>query len=109
MRLEQELKICTLTFPEQELRCDVSGFDRHEKCPGCRNMERFTYSVTDLADYESEPVTIEMEAEEAIAFAVQMAREVRQSEPLLELKGMCVALFDSKGKPLSIVPLDTVH
>jgi len=72
-------------------------------------MERFSYSVSDLADYESEPVTIEMEAEEAIAFAVQMAREVRQSEPLLELKGMCVALFDSKGKPLSIVPLDTVH
>ena len=50
-----------------------------------------------------------METEEAVAFAVQMAREVLKSEPRLELKGMCVALFDSKGKPLSIVPLDTLH
>lgn len=72
-------------------------------------MERFTYSVTDLVDYESEPVAIELEREEAIAFAVQMAHEVLKFEPRLELKGMCVAVFDSRGKPLSIVPLDTLQ
>jgi hypothetical protein len=66
-------------------------------------------SVTDLVDYESKPVTNELETEEAIAFAVQMAHEMLKLDPRLELNGMCVALFDSKGKPLSIVPLDTLH
>ena len=73
------------------------------------SMESFAYSVTDLVDYESEPVTIELETEEAIAFAVQMAHEVLKAEPRLELKGMCVTVVDSKGRPLSIVPLDTLQ
>jgi hypothetical protein len=72
-------------------------------------MERFTYSITDLDDYESEPVTLELEKEEAIAFAAEMACEVLKSEPRLKLKGMCVALFDDRGDPISIVPLDTLQ
>jgi hypothetical protein len=71
-------------------------------------MERFTYSVTDLDDYESEPVTLELNKEEAIAFAIEMAGDVLKSEPRLKLQGLCVALFDEFSRCHSCVSIHCI-
>jgi hypothetical protein len=73
-------------------------------------MQTFTYSVTDLNSYASEPFEIALERkEDALGFVSYMARELLNRLPVLAQRGMCIAVYDSKGSPVSFVPLDPVQ
>jgi hypothetical protein len=72
-------------------------------------MDLYSYSVTDLADYESPAVDIVLEQDEAAAFGAAIAREMLESIPDLTCRGMCIALYDSKGVPVSLFPLDPIQ
>ena len=70
---------------------------------------RFSYTVTDLETYSSEPMVIEVEREEARAVAVSIAQQMLESMPRLGQTGMCVAIYDMESKAISIVPLDPMQ
>jgi hypothetical protein len=72
-------------------------------------MDLYSYSVTDLADYESPAVDIVLEHDEAAAFGLVIAKEMLESVPGLSCRGMCIALYDSKGVPISLFPLDPIQ
>ena len=73
-------------------------------------MQTFTYIVTDLTEFESEPVDMEMETdEEAVMYAGHMARELFRQMPDFMSRGMCVTVYDDEGDPISIVPIDRVN
>jgi len=72
-------------------------------------MGTFTYAITDLMAYQSEPVQVALDRDEALEFGRQMARELAASDPDLLSKGLCVALRDAEGDAISIVPLDTIQ
>jgi hypothetical protein len=42
-------------------------------------------------------------------FGQTIAHDMVASNPDLLHKGLCVAIYDREGKPVSISPLDTVH
>jgi len=71
-------------------------------------MLPFTYSVTDLTDYESAAFEIFLDREDAIAFGARMARELLEAVPDLSRKGMCIAVYDPQDRAVSVVPLDPV-
>jgi len=72
-------------------------------------METFTYAITDLNTYQSEPIAVALEREEALEFGIRMARELAATEPALLSKGLCITVCDNEGDAISIVPLDRVH
>jgi hypothetical protein len=68
-------------------------------------VQTFTYIVTDLTEFESEPVDMEMETdEEAVMYGAHMAQM-----PDFMSRGMCVTVYDDEGDPISIVPIDRVN
>jgi hypothetical protein len=73
-------------------------------------MQTFTYSVTDLVNYRSQNLEVSLERkEEALEFLAHLARELLDRMPDLDGKGMCVAVSDSRGHLISIVPLDPIQ
>jgi hypothetical protein len=72
-------------------------------------MDLYSYSVTDLAEYESPAVDIVLEQDEATAFGLVIAKEMLKSTPGLTCRGMCIVLYDSKGVPISLFPLDPIQ
>ncbi len=70
---------------------------------------QLTYSITDLTDFESDAVTVDLEKEQALGFALRVARAMLRELPQLRSRGMCVAVYDIEGVPISIVPLDPVQ
>lgn len=72
-------------------------------------VQTFTFILTDLIDFEAEPIKIELESEEeAEKYGVKVASEMLKQMPDLGSRGMCVLIRDDSGKTVSIVPLDPV-
>lgn len=72
-------------------------------------VQIFTFILTDLTDFEAEPIKIELESsEEAGTYGVNVAREMLEQMPELGSRGMCILIRDESGKTVSIVPLDPV-
>ena len=73
-------------------------------------MQTFTFIVTDLTEFESEPIKAELESdEEAVMYGSRLAREMLEQMPDMAGRGMCVTVYDGEGEPMSIVPLDPVN
>jgi hypothetical protein len=73
-------------------------------------MQTFTYSITDLTSYKSETLEVALERkEQALAFLAHLARELPNRMPDLNRRGLCVAVYDGEGDPISIVPLDPIQ
>lgn len=73
-------------------------------------MQTFTFILTDLTEFESEPIKMELETdEEAVIYGTRVAREMVEQRSDLISKGMCVTVYDGEGEPISIVPIDPVH
>jgi hypothetical protein len=70
---------------------------------------RYNCSITDLATFESDSVTIELEERVARIFAVRMAHDLLKLMPELASRGLCMVVYDIDDQPVSIVPLDTVQ
>jgi hypothetical protein len=69
----------------------------------------YTYSISDLATFESDAVAIELEEDEARIFAVRMAHDLLKLMPGLTSRGMCVVVYDIDEQPVSVVPLDPLQ
>ena len=73
-------------------------------------VKTFTYIITDLTEFESEPLDMELETdEEAVMYGAHMARELFRQMPDFMSRGMRVTVYDDEGDPISIVPIDPVH
>lgn len=69
----------------------------------------YTYSITDLATFESDAVAVELDQHEARTFGDRMAHDLLQAMPDLSSRGMCVVVYDVDEQPVSIVPLDPIQ
>jgi hypothetical protein len=73
-------------------------------------MRPYSFSVTDLDDFESNAIEINLDSEDAVLdMGMLIAREMADKVPDLKYKGMCVVLYDRQGEPLSIFPLDPIQ
>jgi len=72
-------------------------------------MQLFTVTITDLATFDSPPCQEWLETEGVPKYMQRLARAVRREMPDLLHRGMCVAMYDSGGNAISIVPLDKVQ
>jgi hypothetical protein len=72
-------------------------------------MERFSYKFTDLLDFNSPSMEMWLAPFELFEFASIVAREMLAANPDLVDKGICVAIYNSGGTPVSMVPVGTVH
>lgn len=70
---------------------------------------RFIYSITDLTTYESDALAIDLNEREARLFGVRMAQALLTAMPDLTGLGICIAVYDDEGQPISIVPLDPMQ
>ena len=69
-------------------------------------VQIFTFILTDLIDFEAEPIKIELVSEEkAGTYGANVACEMLKQMPDLGSRGMCVLIRDDSGKTVSIVPL----
>ena len=72
-------------------------------------MQSYSYSVTDLDEYESEAIEVELESEEVVEYGASVARGMLSTRPDLKHKGMCIVMYDTAGIAISIVPVDTIQ
>jgi hypothetical protein len=72
------------------------------------SMELFSYKFTDLFDFSSPSMEMWLAPTELSDFSI-VARQMLAAHPELVDKGMCVAVYNSGGLPVSGVPLGTVH
>jgi hypothetical protein len=72
-------------------------------------MERFRYQFTDLFDYNYPSMEMWLAPTELLEFGNIVAQHMRTAYPDLVDKGICVAVYNSGGIPISMVPLGTVH
>ena len=72
-------------------------------------MQIFSFILTDLTEFEGEPIKIGFETEdEALEYGARMAKQALVQMPDLVGKGMCVTILDEQDETISVVPLDTV-
>ena len=72
-------------------------------------MRTLTFNVTDLTSYDSPSTAVSLGDEEVTRFTTFAARDLIRFMPSLSQKGMCVALYDEAGDPISIAPLDSIQ
>lgn len=73
-------------------------------------MQTFTFIVTDLADFESEPMKMEFESDEkAVTYGSLFVREMLEQMPDISGRGICVTVYDGEGAPIAIVPVDPLN
>jgi hypothetical protein len=73
-------------------------------------MQTFTYVLTDLTEFRSDPITLDVETdEEAVSCGARIAREMLAQMPHILSLGLCVAVFDADGEQISVVPVDPVN
>jgi hypothetical protein len=72
-------------------------------------MELFSYRFTDLFDFTSPSMEMLLAPAEILEFASTVAQEMLAAQPDLIDKGICLAVYDSGGTAVSMVPLGTVH
>lgn len=73
------------------------------------NMECYTYNFTDLLAFTSPSMEMWLAPGELIQFASVVAQDMLSAHPDLVDKGMCVAVYNAAGTPVSIVPVGMVH
>jgi hypothetical protein len=78
-------------------------------CSALVLMELFSYKFTDLLDFSSPSMEMLLAPAEITEFASTLAQRMLAAQPDLVDKGICVAVYDSGGTPVSMVPLGTVH
>jgi hypothetical protein len=72
-------------------------------------MRTVSVNVTDLSSYDSPSIAIRLDEAKFASFVAATARDLIEAMPELALQGMCVALYDENGTPISIVPLDPIQ
>jgi hypothetical protein len=72
-------------------------------------MQRFTFSITDLTTFESVPHVEWAEKEDLLEIGTRFARSMLAANPDFHHRGMCVAIYDDAGIPVSVMPLDTLQ
>jgi hypothetical protein len=72
-------------------------------------MERYSYEFTDLFNFSSPSMDMLLAPAEIVEFASTLAEHMLAARPDLADKGICVAVFNSGGTAVSVVPLGTVH
>jgi hypothetical protein len=72
-------------------------------------MEPYSYKFTDLFDFSSPSMEMMLAPDEILQFASTLADEMLAAQPDLVDKGICVAVYDTGGTAVSMVPLGTVH
>ncbi len=76
---------------------------------GCSPLMWFNYTITDFITFESEGVALEVEEHEVRIYGVRLAHDVLTAMPELSSMGVCVVVYNSDEKPVSIVPLDPIQ
>jgi hypothetical protein len=72
-------------------------------------MQLFTLSITDLTTFESVPHEEWAEREDLFEVGNRFARAMLAANPDFRHRGMCVAIYDEAGMPVSVMPLDTLQ
>jgi hypothetical protein len=72
-------------------------------------MQLFRFTITDLMDFDTPPCEEWLPRELVPIYAEELARTVGHEMPDLLNRGMCLAMYDSDGQAVSIVPLDVVQ
>jgi hypothetical protein len=72
-------------------------------------MQLFTFSITDLTTFESDPHQEWAEKEDLYEIGNRFARSMLAANPDFRHRGMCVAIYDEAGVPVSVMPLDTLQ
>jgi hypothetical protein len=72
-------------------------------------MERFSYEFTDLFNFSSPSMETLLAPAEIVEFASTLAEHMLAAQPDLADKGICVAVYNSGGTAVSVVPVGTVH
>ena len=62
--------------------------------------------LADLSRHCFPLIDVELDNGDAREFAVLGANQLLSDRPDLTHRGMAIAIYDDKGKPVSIVPLD---
>lgn len=78
-----------------------------QRFPGMQ--QTYSYSFTDLDQFETEAIEVDLANNEVPDFGARVAEAVAEQLPDLRFLGMCVVLYDPKGKAISIAPIDTLH
>jgi hypothetical protein len=78
-------------------------------CSALVCMELFSYKFTDLLDFSSPSMEMLLAPAETTEFASTLAQQMLAAQPDLVDKGICIAVYDSGGTAVSMVPLGTVH
>jgi hypothetical protein len=72
-------------------------------------MQLFILSITDLTSFESVPHEEWAEKEDLLEIGNRFARSMLAANPDFRHRGMCVAIYDEAGIPVSVMPLDTLQ
>lgn len=72
-------------------------------------MQQYSFSVTDLTNFDSSAGSFELTDDEAIEFGKEYAAKLLDAQPEIRNQGLCVVAFDQSGQPRFIQPIDTVH
>ena len=72
-------------------------------------MQLFILSITDLTSFESVPHEEWAEKEDLLEIGNRFARSMLAENPDFRHRGMCVAIYDEAGIPVSVMPLDTLQ
>lgn len=72
-------------------------------------MRTLTFTIADFTSFQSPSLAISLDDEEVGEFTAMVARGFIVAMPYLDLTGLCVALYNEAGDPISIVPLDSVQ
>jgi hypothetical protein len=73
-------------------------------------MQIFSYIITDLTDNKSKPIEATLESvEDALSYGALLSRQMLAAMPDLNGKGICVAVLNSLGETVSILPFDCLN
>jgi hypothetical protein len=72
-------------------------------------MQLFTFSITDLTTFESVPYEEWAEKEDLSEVGNRFARAMLAANPDFRHRGMCLAIYDEAGMPVSVMPLDPLQ
>jgi hypothetical protein len=72
-------------------------------------MQQYSFSVTDLTDFDSSAGSFQLTDDEAIEFGKEYAARLLDEQPEIRHQGLCIVAFDQTGHARFIQPIDTVH
>jgi hypothetical protein len=72
-------------------------------------MQQYSFSVTDLTNFDSSAGSFELTDDEAMQFGKDYAARLLDAQPEIRNQGLCIVAFDQSGHARFIQPIDTVH